>query len=111
MEKLWLFRNVVLNIGEKTPLFMKNEHFWGGVGFPAGFLWAQSDLQKARPCGVCRAGSSLAAHMLGYTGKTLVWWEIGEKGPYSRFFSQVSCLFLLGSCGCKSDLEKRTPSG
>ena len=41
MEKLWLFRNVVLNIGEKTPLFMKNEHFLGGVGFPAGFLWAQ----------------------------------------------------------------------
>ena len=60
---------------------------------------------------MCRAGSSLAAHMLGYTGKTLVWWEIGEKGPYSRFFSRVSCLFLLGSCGCKSDLERRIPSG
>ena len=55
---------------------------------------------------MCRAGSSLAAHMLGYTGKTLVWWEIGEKGPYSRYFSRVSCLFLLGSCGCKSDLER-----
>ena len=35
---------------------------------------------------MCRAGSSLAAHMLGYTRKTLVWWEIGEKGPYSPFF-------------------------
>ena len=60
---------------------------------------------------MCRAESSLAAHLLGYTGKTLVWWEIGEKGPYSRYFSRVSCLFLLGSCGCKSDLERGTPSG
>ena len=36
---------------------------------------------------MCRAGSSGAAHMLGYTGKTLVWWEIGEKG---RFFAFVA---------------------
>ena len=47
MEKLWLFRNVVLNIGEKTPLFMKNEHFGGGVGFPAGFLWAQNGFTES----------------------------------------------------------------
>ena len=46
--------------------------------------------QKARPHGVCRAGSSLAAHMLGYTGKTLVWWETVEKGPDTRLKSAAS---------------------
>ena len=79
--------------------------------FSTTFLNNQSLEKTRRLCGVCRAWSSGAAHMLGYTGKTLVWWEIGEKGPYSLHFSRVSCLFLLGSCGCKSDLEKGTPSG
>ena len=110
-EKTLFLRNVVLNIGEKTPFFMKNQHFFGGRVFLLCSCGPKKDSKKARPCGVCRPGSFLAADMLGYTGKTLVWWEIGEKGPYSRYFSRVSCLFLLGSCGCKSDLERGTTSG
>ena len=39
--KLWLWGNGVLNIREKTPLSKQNKPFWGGVGFPAVFLWPQ----------------------------------------------------------------------
>ena len=56
------------------------------------------DLEKARPHGVCRAGSSLAAHMLGYTGKTLVWWETVEKGPaLSAGCHACSCWVPVGA--------------
>ena len=96
----------------KNALFHeKLAFFWWGRFSCCVPVGPKRDSEKARPCGVCRAGSSLAAYLLGYTGKTLVWWEIGEKGPYSRYFSRVSCLFLLGSCGCKSDLERGTPNG
>ena len=43
---------------------------------------------------MCRAGSSLAAHMLGYTGKTLVWWELAKRA-LTRAFS-VGC----HACSC-----------
>ena len=49
--------------------------------------------------------------MLGYTGKTLVWWEIGKKGTLLAPFQPGVMPVPVGSCGCKSDLEKRTPSG
>ena len=51
---------------------------------------------SAGPCGVCRAVPRLAAHMLGYAGKTLVRREIGEKVPFALSFQKVTGLFLLG---------------
>ena len=50
---------------------------------------APKNLGSVGPCGVCRAVPRLAAHMLGYAGKTLVRREIGEKVPFAG-------LFLLG---------------
>ena len=38
----------------------------------------------------------LAAHMLGYAGKTLVRRKIGEKVPFALSFRRVTGLFLLG---------------
>ena len=45
---------------------------------------------------MCRAVPRLAAHMLGYAGKTLVRRKIGEKVPSSYLFRRVTGLFLLG---------------
>ena len=38
----------------------------------------------------------LAAHMLGYAGKTLVRREIGKKVPFALSFQKSYSLFLLG---------------
>ena len=46
---------------------------------------------------MCRAVPRLAAHMLGYAGKTLVRREIGEKVPFALSFSEELQAFnLLG---------------
>ena len=38
-------------------------------------------IERARPYGVCRAGPSLAAHILGYTGKDSSMMENWRKKP------------------------------
>ena len=49
--------------------------------------------------------------MLGYTGKTLVWWGNWRKGTLLAPFQPGVMPVPAGSCGCQSDLEKGTPSG
>ena len=53
---------------------------------------------------MCRAVPRLAAHMLGYAGKTLVRRKIGEKVPFALSFQKSYRPFPAGSCGPKSDL-------
>ena len=45
---------------------------------------------------MCRVVPRLAAHMLGYAGKSLVRRKIGEKVPFALSFRRVTGLFLLG---------------
>ena len=45
---------------------------------------------------VCRAVPRLAAHMLGYAGKTLVRREIGEKFPFALSFQKSYRPFPAG---------------
>ena len=42
------------------------------ITLEAAIVGPECDLESSRPCGVCRTGSSLAAHIHDYTGKTLV---------------------------------------
>ena len=66
---------------------MKNEPLLGGVGFPAVFPWPQKWFRECGTMWVLKGGVfRLAAHMLGYAGKTLVWREIGEKVPFALSF-------------------------
>ena len=46
---------------------------------------------------MCRAVPRLAAHMLGYAGKTLVRREIGEKVPFALSFQKSYRPFPAGS--------------
>ena len=55
---------------------------------------------------MCRAVPRLAAHMLGYAGKTLVRREIGEKVPFALSFQKSYRPFPAGSCGPKSDFRE-----
>ena len=46
---------------------------------------------------MCRTVPRLAAHMLGYAGKTLVRREIGEKVPFALSFQKSYMPFPAGS--------------
>ena len=84
--KLWLWGNGVLNIREKRPFPFKMSLFWVGYVFLLCSRGPKSDLGCAETCGVYRAVPRLAAHMLGYAGKTLVRWKMGETVPFALSF-------------------------
>ena len=75
--------------------------FWVEYVFLLCSRGPKSDLGCAGPCGVCMAVPRLASHMLGYAGKTLVRWKMGEKVPSRYLFSRVTGLFLLGPVALK----------
>ena len=59
---------------------------------------------------MCRAVPRLAAHMLGYAGKSLVRRKIGEK-VLSRYLSEELQAFSCWVLWPQSDLGSWRPSG
>ena len=108
--KLWLWESGVMNIGKKRPFSYKMSIF----EVEQVFLQVLGPQKKFKECQTmwCMKdwGPPRGKHTLLYWQNS-VGWKIGENRPFLLYFSWVSCLFLLGSCGSKSDCESRRPSG